>query len=443
MNTPLLQSPDAIPLYREGASDEASWQRLQADPAGFFARGYEHAGSIYRTWFGEGYNVVLAGLEANDFCWRNPDLWTYHEIMAGFREQLGDDHVTALDGAPHRQKRGILKPAYDQAAFMRLLPEYLEYFEQELATAALGDPIDLVEFWNQTITKANGRILAHVQYTAPELAKLLRWQRELLRGLFLPEEARHAFYAAAEYVGLWKHALAFLGRVVDARLAEPERYDDTFAAVLRNRADKEGGQPDRDRLIDDLYLLLFAGIENTSRLINRALVSIWDDPAWLAELRAELDTWDGRDAMALSRLSKLKATIMETQRLYPLTNLTRRQPTRDFTFQGYQLPAGVLLYQAITVCHFLDEIYAQPLAFRPQRFVENGQFAPKTFGFFGGGVHICLGRNQALLQSPIALALTLKHYELDYAASTDFLTMARQPGQLLNENPGRLIRRAD
>jgi hypothetical protein len=36
--------------------------------------------------------------------------------------------------------------------------------------------------------------------------------------------------------------------------------------------------------------------------------------------------------------------------------------------------------------------------------LEQDKFVPKTFGLFGGGPHICLGRNHSLMQTPIAVA---------------------------------------
>jgi cytochrome P450 len=58
-------------------------------------------------------------------------------------------------------------------------------------------------------------------------------------------------------------------------------------------------------------------------------------------------------------------------------------------------------------------MYADPLKFQPQRFVEDGRFVAKSNGFFGGGTHICLGRNHAMFQTPIALAQMLKFYDFE------------------------------
>jgi cytochrome P450 len=145
------------------------------------------------------------------------------------------------------------------------------------------------------------------------------------------------------------------------------------------------------------------------------LAAVLKHPAWLAELRAELDGWDGKDVMALSRLPKLKATIMEAQRYYPLVFFNFRQAARNFEYKGFQFETGQFITHAQSTCHFLEEMYVDPLEFKPQRFVEDGRFIAKTNGFFGGGTHICLGRNYTMLQTPIALAQMIKYYDIEFA----------------------------
>jgi cytochrome P450 len=84
---------------------------------------------------------------------------------------------------------------------------------------------------------------------------------------------------------------------------------------------------------------------------------------------------------------------------------------------------------AHTVGHFLDEIYPDAFSFNPGRFVENGRFAPRANGFFGGGVHICLGRNLTLMQTPVALAQMLKYHDVDYIDEAALRPIFRTPGR--------------
>jgi len=81
---------DEIPLYREGVSDDESVLRFQEDPIGFHLRAFRQLGPIYATYFRKRTWVVLAGLEANDFVWRNWKIWDYSEANAPFLDEMGN-----------------------------------------------------------------------------------------------------------------------------------------------------------------------------------------------------------------------------------------------------------------------------------------------------------------------------------------------------------------
>jgi cytochrome P450 len=217
----------------------------------------------------------------------------------------------------------------------------------------------------------------------------------------------------------------WLGKLVDQRLSADRRPNDNFEAVISARRSSEPGPIDRECLIDDLYLTLISGSHNTANLINWALLFSFRTPEWLAKLREEVDGWDGRDVMTLAKLPRIKATIAESMRLRPGVLFTAKDAVEPFNFAGYQIPSGSRVLHSIVLAQFLEEIYPDPFDFKPQRFVENSRFAPKTFGTFGGGAHICLGRNHSLLQGPVALALVVKYFDLEF---TDSLGAGRAVG---------------
>jgi len=103
---------------------------------------------------------------------------------------------------------------------------------------------------------------------------------------------------------------------------------------------------------------------------------------------------------------------METQRLRPGVFALTKHSAEAFDFGGYRIPAHTDVIHALALGHFLEECYPDPFAFKPQRFLEGGKFVPRTIGLFGGGTHICLGRNHSLMQSPVALARVARNYDI-------------------------------
>ena len=65
----------------------------------------------------------------------------------------------------------------------------------------------------------------------------------------------------------------------------------------------------------------------------------------------------------------------------------------------------------ITLVHRRPELYPDPLAFRPERFLET-RAGTYTWIPFGGGPRRCLGAAFALLESRIVLQTILRHARL-------------------------------
>jgi cytochrome P450 len=440
VNSSIVKGLAEMPVFRLGRTDRESFEAFQNDPITFHLRAFRKLGPAYRTWFGDRMQVVLAGPEANDFIWKNGHLWSYAVANALLLDEMGDDHVPALDGAHHLQKRTVLKAAFDQAPARRFLPQFNAGFREALDDAAAkGSPVDLILFWTHTITRINTRTVARADMPDDAIPPLMRWQHQMLRGQFLDDASRPCV-EREEYRVLKAHAFSWLYRIVDERLANPGAHDDNFEATLRARSELEGGKPDRDRLANDLYLILVAGTENTANFIRWATVFAYTSPKWLGALRAELQGWDGADIQVLAKLPVLKAILMETLRVGPRSGGLTKHCVRDFEFGGYTIPAGTDITYPHVLGHFMEEFYPEPFTFNPARFLDSGRFVPRTQGIFGGGTHICLGRNHTLMQSPLALAQLVKHFDLEFARPPVFdVRVGNASSRLDEEVSARLI----
>jgi cytochrome P450 len=92
----------------------------------------------------------------------------------------------------------------------------------------------------------------------------------------------------------------------------------------------------------------------------------------------------------------------------------------DFTY-----PAGVALLAGAFLVHHDPQIYPEPFAFAPERFVGR---TPGTYTWipFGGGRRRCLGASFALAEMKIVMRAALERYALSPA----------------NERPERTARRS-
>jgi cytochrome P450 len=107
----------------------------------------------------------------------------------------------------------------------------------------------------------------------------------------------------------------------------------------------------------------------------------------------------------------LDAVIKETLRLRPVVPAVARRLTEPWELKGHLLPAGVNVAPSIYLTHRLPDVYPDPTAFRPERFLEQPT-GTYTWIPFGGGVRRCLGATFALFEAKTVLATILERVAL-------------------------------
>jgi cytochrome P450 len=168
--------------------------------------------------------------------------------------------------------------------------------------------------------------------------------------------------------------------------------EDVLSMLLQAR--HEDGSPMTDEeLRDELMTLLVAGHETTASALAWAVERLVRHPEALARLREEAD--DGGTEYA-------DAVCKETLRLRPILSLVVRRLKAPMEIGGRLLPAGVTVAPCIYLVHRRPDVYPEPLAFRPERFLEHPA-GTYTWFPFGGGVRRCLGASFALFEMKVVL----------------------------------------
>lgn len=406
-------APSILQSYAEvGSSSLIAFRGYTVES---FLKAYREAGPVFRTVVNGREEVILAGLEANEVAWRTPDDWSYHDAVAVFREELSALHLTQLDRELHRRKRRLLNKGFKNSTVLSKLPEIASTIRSGLAGLA-GKSVEMHETLMHVLTRAQSVSAVDVTLSDEDIAKMVDFEEGFIGALFESRESRELIYSRANYVNKKREVLGQLHEIVKARLTGDVFKGDALDTIIQQKTAASIEPLSEEELIYDAYLLLIAGTGNTSKLLCYLIHALTENPEWLMELRAELSGFDASMlATGMRDFPKLKATLMETERLFPAAPVLPRMPQNDIEFLGRSLAQGTNCLHMVALMHFDETIYEEPFKFKPQRWLEN-DYPKAAHGTFGGGTHVCLGMNVARLQMPLVIGYLLSEYNFEATA---------------------------
>jgi cytochrome P450 len=326
---------------------------------------------------------------------------------------VGSNSVLLLDEDAHMEQRKLMLPAFHGERMERLAGLMEEVTAEEVAAIPRGVPLALHPRTQELTLKIILRAVFGVDPGARFDALRERLQAMLEFGdrpisLMPPRPDSLAARLAervgpfAKFVRMQEEVDEILFALIAERRAEGADRDDVLAMLLE--ATHEDGSPmDEQEIRDELMTLLVAGHETTATTLAWAFERLVREPAVLERLVAEIDA--GSDAY-------LTATIQETLRDRPvLPNAAPRLVAREVTIGDWTYQPGCTLVANGYLIHHDPEIYPDPHAFRPERFLDD---PPGTYTWipFGGGRRRCLGASFAILEMKVVLKALLGGCEL-------------------------------
>ena len=313
---------------------------------------------------------------------------------------LGSQSVLLLDDDAHMAQRKLMLPPF-HGERMRGYEEIMsEVAAREVERWPAGERL---RAWPtmQTITL---EVIMRTVFGVRESDRLERLGRALRSSLAWATEPRRMAQLAilgprriAER-GTLKRALdptdELIYEEIRSRRAAPDLAERTDVLSLLLQARHEDGSEMSDQeLRDELMTLLVAGHETGATALAWALEALTRHPEALGRLREEIDTHED---------TYLDAVVKETLRLRPVIALVLRRLMEQMEIGGRVLPAGVNVAPCIYLVHRRPDVYEDPRAFRPERFLEK---PPGTYTWipFGGGVRRCLGASFAQFEMKVVL----------------------------------------
>jgi cytochrome P450 len=405
------------PTYAPGAPVIGATMTFLAKPLDYFVDGYRAHGSVYRTMFAGTTSTVLAGVDANKAVLDNPTKWSVGEPLRVFREQFSDRYLTQLDGEAHKEKRRRMTPGFRMRALVGEAETMVEGATEVLHHAAQEPTADLRELCARLVASTQTRAMLGIDFPQAIHDEVIKLEHQLLMGGALGP-LRHLFYANPAYRRRKARLRAKLDAIATERaMGCPVDHgsgatdDDEDAGVVTRMIVCDESISPRERA-EDLLMMLLAGSETTTNVLLWTLLLLQSQPEWCAQLDTELAGWSAASFGKPEDWPRLQATVVETERFRPPIPLLSKRAEEDVDVCGTTIPEGTVVLTAISVPHFLDEVYPDAQTYNPARFASGELPPPAKLTTFGGGPHLCLGMNLARLQEMLLVSLIRTQWDI-------------------------------
>ncbi|SDD91156.1 cytochrome P450 [Streptomyces prasinopilosus] len=330
---------------------------------------------------------------------------------------LGDSVVTA-SGQAHVRKRRQLQPAFTHHE----IAGYVGVMREEAAGAADGwRPGQALDVREAMVGLSLDMLVKTVFSGSLDERTFRRLRRDLsvvMNGVGsrvmlpdwverLPLPVNRRFDRARDAVR------ATIDTAVGGLQASGRDTGDMLSLLLRAR-DEETGQPlTGHQISSEILTLAVAGTETTASVLSWALYELARHPDVEDRVLGELDEVLGRRAVTfedLPRLPFLGRVVTETLRLHHTGWLVTRRTVTETRLGPWTLPPGTELAYCQHALHRDPELFPDPSAFLPDRWLDGGP--PPGFLPFGAGKHKCIGDRFALTELLTALATILRRVRL-------------------------------
>jgi cytochrome P450 len=339
-----------------------------------------------------------------------PDKLRAGEANVALEPVLGDRSVLLLDGKEHIRQRRLMLPPFHGERLRGYEELIAEIAEEEMSRWPLGEPLALQPRMQAVTLEVILRVVFGFD-RGSGLTELRELIKRLLDVATKPWSLIPWLRRDLGPLSPWVRFLAARDAVDEALYAEirRRRHDpgladrtDIFSLLLQARDDR--GQPLSDQeMRDELITLLVAGHETTATALAWAFERLVRHPGGLEQL-AEDDSRAYGDAAA-----------QETLRLRPpIPIVARRVVGEPFMLGDREIPVGVNIAPCIYLVHRRPDLYEDPYAFRPERFLEQ---PPETYSWlpFGGGMRRCIGASFAVLEMSTVMRTVARGMRLEPA----------------------------
>ncbi|GGY00769.1 cytochrome P450 [Streptomyces hiroshimensis] len=352
--------------------------------------------------------------------------------LENVREVAADGLFTAYNDEPNWAKaHDILLPAFAMGSMRTYHPVMLKAARRMItawdAYLAQDKPVDVSADMTRMTLDTIGLAGFGYDFQSFDRAEPHPFVQALVRALSHSQAAlgRTPGEDTTEEDRAFRADTAYLAQVVDEVIAgrraagESGAADDLLGLMLNSPHHGDGEPLDEANVRNQVITFLIAGHETTSGTLSFALYHLMKNPVALRLAQAEVDALWGDDADPqpafedIGRLRYVRQVLSETLRLWPTAAAFERAPVADTVIGGrYPVPAGRRLTVLTPMLH-RDPVWGDNVEeFDPDRFAPAAEAARPANAYkpFGTGERACIGRQFAMHEATMLLALLIHRY---------------------------------
>jgi len=288
-----------------------------------------------------------------------------------------------FDAPAHSKLRALISRAFTPRMIANLEARIRELSRELLDRVAERPEADIAAEYS--VPLAMQAIAGMIGIPLADWPRYQRWSDTILRLRYSRSGGPEAEQSVQDFVAVSGEMNDYLTGMIAARRrsAQGDLLTDLVAAEV------DGERLSQEEILGFFQLLVVAGQETTSDLVNNALLSLLENPGQLARLRAAPEL--------------MSSAIEEVLRYRSPLQWIMRTPRREIQVHGRTIPAGALVLPMIGSANRDPRQFPDPARFDITR-------DPNPHVAFGHGIHFCLGAALSRMEAKIALSDLLARF---------------------------------
>lgn len=333
--------------------------------------------------------------------------------------------LLSMNGEQHKRNRRLVMDAFMKKAILNYLPAIETEVEAMLADWVPGTERDI----SRDMTDFMLRLTSSILFGIEDIDMAYRIGKKIDHWVHMNHElGMGAFVADVSIANGYSDLLTFAEELeseiltmINKRKASPSGND--ALSILLQARDEEGRISDEE-LVGQAALMFAAAHMTTAHSLVWTLFLLAQHPTVMSQLHRELTTHlDGEfpSFEKTEQLSFTERTVKESMRILPASSYSQRVAAAPVELGPFNLVpgSGIIFSQFIT--HHMPQIYHDPDAFIPDRWLRINP-SPYEYLPFGAGPRMCLGAPLAMLIMKTTVPTILRRFKVTVVPNSEVST---------------------